>query len=56
MLKFKKMHSPYSNNQKAMEQKDDIMAILKRFDVVLKANIVTINLAKHCKIGMSNVH
>ena len=32
----------YSNNQKTMEEKDDIIAILKRFDVVTKKNFLLV--------------
>ena len=36
----------YSDNQKTMEQKDDMMAILRHFDV-LQSKYFTRNLAKH---------
>ena len=32
----------YSNNMKTMEEKDDIIAILKRFDVVTKKNFLLV--------------
>ena len=35
-INFKNLNSFYSDNQKTMEQKDDIISILKRFDVGTK--------------------
>ena len=56
----------YSNNQKTMEQKDDIIAILKRFDVVKKQIfyqllskiqfVKRVYLQLHYTIAMYNVH
>ena len=58
-LNFKKIY------RKTMEQKDDIIAILKRFDVVTKQLVLLVTQQStiegkrvflHCTIAMSNVH